>query len=401
MVSVGYVGSKGTHLLGDEYRNFSYVHTADIQKYRLRINEPVATPPDLVSLEGPTVPRAWTLVDFPQYPFGLYNVLSGDGNSSYNGFQLKLEKHYSHGLNFLVAYAAQKTIVSQDLGGYTANSVYPSSAYGAGRGRIGIVGGGLGIGGGAQDPDNRHVDRALSPDDIPQVFNFSGTYELPFGPGRLLGNQSKGWVGQLFGGWKLSGSFNVQSGVPLGISGPCNDLQSTIKSQNFWVGACRPNLIGDPSAGKSGKDRTQLEQQWFNPGAFEAAYGSDPTLIYALTNGVYPDGTPLDPNSVDALWRFGNSGYRLGSARGPGFWNVDMGLLKDFKISESKYFQLRWEIYNAFNHQNLGLPNTGWCLPPNADGSTDVIHQFGCQFGRITNVQTDPRNMQFGLRFVF
>jgi hypothetical protein len=38
---------------------------------------------------------------------------------------------------------------------------------------------------------------------------------------------------------------------------------------------------------------------------------------------------------------------------------------------------------------------------PNADRSTDLVHQFGYQFGKITNVQTDPRAMQFGLRFIF
>lgn len=397
MLSVGYVGTKGTHLLGDEYRNFSYVPTAVLQKYRLRVNEPVPTPPDLVALDGPTVPRAWTLLAYPQYPYGLYNVQSDDGSTSYHGFQMKVEKRFSHGLNFIAAYAFQKTIVSQDLGGYNANSVYPSSV----RSRIAQVAGGLGQGGAAQDPDNRRADRALSPDDIPQVFNIAGTYELPFGPGRLLATQTPGWTGQLIGGWKLSGNFNVQSGVPLGISGPCNNLQSIIKSQNFWVGPCRPNLIGDPSTGRANKSRYQLEQQWYNPNAFEAVYGSDPSLINALTNGVYPDGSAFNPSNVDALWRFGNAGYRLASARGPGFWNIDLGLLKDFKISESKYFEFRWEVYNALNHQNLGLPNTGWCLPPKPDGSTDVIHQFGCQFGRITGVQTDPRNLQFALKFVF
>src|SRR5262249_23740402 len=163
--------------------------------------------------------------------------LNGDGNSSYHGFQLKLEKRYSHGLNFIVAYAAQKTLASQDLGGYTANSVYPST----GSGRIGQVRGGLRVGRGAQDPrhrhahqvrDSRHADRALSPDDIPQVFNFAGTYELPFGPGRWLGGQAKSWTSRLLGGWKLSTNFNAQKGVPLQISGPCNYLQSTIRSQS-------------------------------------------------------------------------------------------------------------------------------------------------------------------------
>ena len=92
-------------------------------------------------------------------------------------------------------------------------------------------------------------------------------------------------------------------------------------------------------------------------------------------------------------------GLRNPAVRAPGYWNLDVSLSKEFHLTESRYFSFRWEIYNALNHQNLGIPNTDWCLPPNPDGSIDLIHQFGCQFGRITNVQTDPRAMQFGLKF--
>jgi hypothetical protein len=67
--------------------------------------------------------------------------------------------------------------------------------------------------------------------------------------------------------------------------------------------------------------------------------------------------------------------------------------------SATRRLQFRWDLYNALNHQNLGVPNGNWCLPPNADGSTDAIHVFGCQFGKITNIQTDPRSMQFGIKF--
>jgi hypothetical protein len=95
-------------------------------------------------------------------------------------------------------------------------------------------------------------------------------------------------------------------------------------------------------------------------------------------------------------------GPRLANFRSPGFWNLDTSLAKQFHISESKYFEFRWEAFNALNHQNPGLPNGGspsFCLPPKPDGSTDRVHQAGCQFGRITNIQTDPRSMEFALKF--
>lgn len=78
-----------------------------------------------------------------------------------------------------------------------------------------------------------------------------------------------------------------------------------------------------------------------------------------------------------------------------------MSLAKEFRLSESKYFNFRWDVFNAFNHQNLGVPNNQWCLPPGPNGELDYVHVFACSFGQITNVQTDPRAMQFSLKFVW
>jgi hypothetical protein len=220
--------------------------------------------------------------------------------------------------------------------------------------------------------------------------NLAGTYELPFGRGKpyFSGNT---WLSRFVGGWKLTQNWNFESGVPLVFTGPGNGITG------------RPNLIGNLSAGRSSKNRQELENQWFNPSALEAPYGSDPAVIKEISTGLNPDGTPFDYNAFDPYWQFGTAGLRPPSGRAPGFWNSDASLAKDFHLTESRYFQFRWEVYNFFNHQNLGLPNTGWCQPPiqNADGTitTDAVHQFGCQFGKITNVQTDPRSMEFGLKF--
>jgi hypothetical protein len=162
--------------------------------------------------------------------------------------------------------------------------------------------------------------------------------------------------------------------VPLWITGPCNGI------------TCRPNFIGDPNSGPG----VHTQNQWFNPNAFEAAFQTNPAIL-----------TAPDPSIYNQWWQFGTMGLRNNAVRSPGFWNVDASLSKDFHLTEQKYISLRWDVFNALNHQNLGIPNTQWCLGPNPDGSVDLVHQFGCQFGKITNVQTDPRAMQFALKFYF
>jgi hypothetical protein len=324
------------------------------------------------------------LTPYPQYTSVPINT-NPDGFSRYNSLQVKAQKRYAHGLDFILAYSFQKTIAAANTGSLLGNSANPTTL-GRNVGRISFVpGSSSGAtpdrgGAGAEIPDNRILYRALSPDDIPHVLNIAASYELPFGPGKQF-MSAGGAAGKIFGGWKLTQNWNAQSGVPMLISSPCNAV------------SCRPDLIGDPSQGRSGKSRQQLENQWFNPAAFEAPFGSDPAVIAGITSGT------ADFNALDQWWHYGTIGSRSPFTRMPGFWNVDTSLAKDIQFGETRRLQFRWDLYNALNHQNLGVPNNSWCLPPNADGSTDAIHIFGCQFGKITNVQTDPRSMQFGVKF--
>jgi hypothetical protein len=166
-------------------------------------------------------------------------------------------------------------------------------------------------------------------------------------------------------------------------------------------GDCRPDLVGSPSAGRSGLTRYQLEHGWFNGKAFTAPFGSSATAIALATTGTPAEKDAYQVNGTYPFYSYGTAALRIPSATSPGFWDVDAALLKDFHISEGKYFELRVESYNVLNHQSLGLPNTNWCLPPNADGSVDAVHQFGCQFGWIGGVQRDPRAFEFSAKFVF
>jgi hypothetical protein len=392
-LSVGYVGTHGLHLYGDEFRNYDYVPTAIRQQLRGNITNNVPTSAALGAIYGcgTSCPGDLILRPYPQYTSIIPNT-QPDGFNRYNSFQTKIEKRYSHGLNFILAYTIQKNLQSANTGSIIGNTATPTTL-GRTVGRAsfipGAISGGVGnfAGGGAaaEDPDNRKRYTALAPDDIPQILNMAITWELPVGAGRRF-LSTNGVADKVIGGWKLTQNWNIQSGVPLTFSGPCNG-----------IGSCRPNLIGNPAAGRSGKNRQQLENQWFDPSAFQAVFGSDPIVIQEVSTGNFPAGQSY--NTLDSWWQFGNVGSRPPSGRAPGFWNADFTLAKNLHLSENRYFQFRWELFNGFNHQNLGLPSANWCLPPGPGGSTDAVHQFGCSFGKITNVQTDPRAMEFGLKF--
>ena len=386
MVDIGYVGSDGRHLAGDTFRNFSYVHTADKIKYQTGINATVpitdyfsgATAAALQKIYGSsTLPRSLLLSDYPAFP-GLTTQTVYNGSSDYNGMNLKVQKRLSHGLNFIAAYTFSKKIDSASVAQLASQLLDPihTSRPGLVGGRIGAGTGPQTLGGLYQDYDNEAMDRTVAVDDITHMFNMAATYDLPIGRQKnLLRNVSRP-VDAVLGGWRLTGNFAAQSGVPLHVSGPCNGL------------TCFPNLIGNPALSKS-RSRVDQEADWINAAAFQPAYGSDQSF--------WANPNPNDPR----WWQFGTSGAYLPGLRAPGFWNIDTSLVKEFHITESRYLQFRWEMFNALNHQNLGLPNTSFCLPPGADGETDTVHQAGCSFGRITNIQTDPRSMQFALKFYF
>jgi hypothetical protein len=383
MVSVGYVGNHGTHLVGEAFRQFNFVHTADRLKYKTAINATVPitdyfsgeTAQKLAQIWGSNeIQRSILLGDYPAYST-VQNNVAFDGTSIYHGLNTRVQKRYSNGLDFIAAYTWSKKITNAQTSNMATMLVDPihwnkGAAVG---GRLGAFGGIYGNN--FQDIDNKNADRGIAADDIAHMFNFAGSYQLPVGKGRPFLN-SGGISDVILGGWRLTGTFNVQSGLPLAIGCPGNEI----------TGRC--NIVGDPNF-QGSRSKEQRVAQWINPAGFAPPFGTDPNF--------WADYDPTD----DRAWQFGNAGVRLPYLRSPGFWNVDTSLSKQFHLTEQKYFEFRWELFNALNHQNLGPPNTNFCLPELPDGTTDRVHQAGCSFGRITNVQTDPRAMEFVLKFFF
>ena len=87
--------------------------------------------------------------------------------------------------------------------------------------------------------------------------------------------------------------------------------------------------------------------------------------------------------ALPALGTFGTSSRNF--LFGPGIENFDAGLFKRFAITERKYFELRWEVFNSLNRPNFLNPVTAFTNP---------------LLGRLTSAR-DPRIMQVALKFNF
>ncbi len=152
---------------------------------------------------------------------------------------------------------------------------------------------------------------------------FDYIYELPFGHGKQwLGNMNG--VGQaVLGGWEVSGISSYGTGVPFSVG-----FQVPSSYVGWWGG--RADRVSGSSlySGQQSSHDIISGVQWFNPGAF----------------------APPQP------WTWGNSSRD--SIFAPGFWNWDISALKNFKVTERLQFQLRADFLDAFNHFNLGSPNS-------------------------------------------
>jgi hypothetical protein len=192
------------------------------------------------------------------------------------------------------------------------------------------------------DPFNLRNNRGVADFDVPHRLVASGTWELP-----RLEQQNRIFRG-ILGGWQSNFILDLQSGAPLTIrSGVDNDLNGVAGD------------FADYNGGEWRLDggRSKMEQinAWFNTDVF----------------------------ARNALGTIGTA--RRGQLRGPGFWNVDYSVFKNFSLTEGTRLQFRGEFFNVLNHANLGEPN------PTVNSAN---------FGVITSASS-PRIVQLAIKVVF
>jgi hypothetical protein len=251
--------------------------------------------------------------------FGNIRVVEAGTNSIYHGATLRVRREYRHGFMIQGNYTFGKTIGEIDDGSVSNNFM---------------------------DANNHRIDRSVASFDVRQQVSLMGVWELPFlKDGKTL-------VSRAFGGWQLSGTTILQSGMPFnignGASWPKGDYNGDGTSLD------RPNAPAS-SVQHSGWSRAQF-------------------LTGVLPTSAFPVPTPGTN---------GNLGRNV--FRGPGFAQTDLSLAKNFKILERLSGQFRFDAFNAFNRVNLNNP------------SGDLNSS---NFGRSTSADT-PRVFQARLRLEF
>ena len=252
------------------------------------------------------------------------------GVGAYDALQASLRERSSDGLEFMASYTYGKAL--SDNVGY----------YGVGWGQT------AGQGYYYLDSTDPLRDYGPSPYDMRHVFSVAANYELPFGKGRNRGANWSSAKNAALGGWILNTIFQAHTGLPITVyDGAGQSLQATRSLE-------RPNRVCNGNISGAGVD-----DAWIDINCFQHA----------------PAG------------QFGDSG--VGILRGPGYWNVDFGLAKNFAVDDERYVTFRVEAFNLFNHPNFAIQA----------GSADMSNPT--TFGRIQNTFSAPRIVELVLKFTF
>ena len=200
-------------------------------------------------------------------------------------------------------------------------------------------------------------NRSIANYDRPHNLQAAWAAELPFGKGRRWAGQG-GAAAAILGGWQVNGILSLYSGNPFTVTSAGTSLNAPGNSQTADQIKPDVEILGGTGPGQS----------YFDP------------LAFAPVTAV----------------RFGNSG--LNTLRGPGVVNLDLGLFREFTVTERVRIQFRAESFNVSNTPHFNNPGTNVSnLQLNAAGGVSALRGFS----EITSAQEDERQFRFGLRISF
>jgi hypothetical protein len=314
MAEAAYIGSHGVHLTFDRDLNFvprSALSTSPfrdqttINMLTSNVANPFAGLVPNTSLNGSTVALSQLLRPYPQY-YGDNSLRTRPENLGYSIYHLlgvRIDKRFSHGLQVLTSWSFSKMIAATSM----------------------------------LNPSDPAPERKVPTEDRPQVLVLSGSYELPFGKGKLLGASASPWQRALIGGWKLGGIATIQSGAALAWGNVI-----------YYGGDIR-----------------------LNPRAIGGAF--DKTKFNTISAQQLAQNIRSFPSAFSNL-------------REDGICNLDLTLQKETPIKERFRLQFRVDAFNALNRTQFAGPT----LTPTS-----------AAFGQITSQANISRFMQMSLRLAW
>jgi hypothetical protein len=262
----------------------------------------------------------------PYARFNSTNYVQTGGSSIYHGLLVQADRRMSGGLWFNINYTLAKGLTDVDLRSYATGS--------------------------QQNQYERYLERADDQNLRRHQLRFSYVWDVPFGRGRKFGGNLYRPLDFFIGGWQLAGITSMMSGQRLSPAYSNADPAGTGQVSG------RPDRIGDGNLDSSGMgDLIRTRMPIFDRSAF---------VVPATNRGFY-----------------GNSARYVLTGPGNNTWNV--GVHKNWALTETSRVQFRWEMFNAFNRANFNNP------------STNI--QSG-DFGLVTTAGAG-RSMLFGARIDF
>jgi hypothetical protein len=309
-VQVGYVGTQGRHLDNLGYNN----------------SNTEILPPG-------TNPQ--TYIPFPSFARNA-TYETTNAVSSYNSLQATYEHQMSIGLYLLANYTWSKCMSNQHTEA-EQNQQYRAEWLP-----------GFGIA----------PDYGLCDTDATDLVHIAGSYNLPFGRGRIWMANANRAVEAVLGGWVVNGIYTHESGQPFTVTCP------VATTSDF---GCNANLVPGQGLYTGPHNVTQ----WLNPSAF-----AEPPMAAVIGQSSY---APL--------------GGGQEQARGPNFSNLDSSVLKDFSVSETVRFQFRAEAFNTTNTPPFAQP-------------TSQLNFTTAKFSNISGTKNSngnfgARTLQLALKFFY
>jgi hypothetical protein len=306
----------------------------------------------------------------PNQQFASITYLDNSGDSNYHAAQFTLRRRFSTGLGLSMAYTFGKSIDNQSVDPVGASS-----------------GGGLSTTNSRTPSDIRDFreERARSDFDRSHIFTGASVWEVPVGRGRRFLSSPPGIVNQVLGGWTINTIFTYMTGEPFAV-----------RSGSFTANGSHESRAGVQQPVQA--HLHELPNQTF----------AGPVLFDPVTNNT-ATGNPftcgVNPAAIFCLPVPGTRGAGRNIFTASSYWNVDLGFIKTFPITERVKIQFRTEMFNAFNHPNFDNPRDASVGSPSI--RSGVFAQSCCATVAPPSTQTivqtgeAARVIQFALKVQF